>query len=740
MANDKNELKAALDEFDECVEHDSENHRFALDDLRFARLGEQWPVNMRTKREQEDRPCLTINRMPIFIRQVVNEGRRNKPAIKVHPADDVADPQTAEIINGLIRNIEYTSDAEVAYDTGLEFAVSGGFGYWRVGIEYSHDDTFDRDLVIKRIANPFSVHGDPYSTAADSSDWNICFITDVLSKSDFKRKYKGAKPVNWTIEGYDNMRPAWSDGEDLIIAERWKRSEVQKTILKLSDGRVVNEDWYLGEVSDGITNKDVLDQLGIKVIGDRPTKGWKVKQQIMSGAEILEENDWLGKYIPIVPVYGEELNIQGRRYFRSLIRDAKDPQRMFNYWRTTSTELVALAPKAPWVGPVGSFNTDADKWATANTESWSHIEYDVVEGAASPTRQDFAGPPAGALQEALNSSDDMKSVIGIFDASLGAQSNETSGVAINARDRQADLGTFHFLDNQNRAIRHTGRILIDLIPYVYNEERIVRIMGPDKVPKNVPVNQPVMGDNGQPVTLPNGEPQIFDLTVGKYDVTIDTGPSFATQREEAAYQMTEFIRAYPQAAPVLGDLLAKNQDWPDADEVRKRLQALLPPVIQGQNPQVQQLQQQLQQTDAHARQAVSQLQQKLDQIQTDKALEARKLDIDAYNAETNRIKAEAAAMTPQQIQALIMQTLQQTLSGQQIGVQSGFAPQGSPNASGAAGMQPPSINMPPNSMGNVMPPQIDKGIGGTPPQQAPNQPGQAPGFFMPDSQQAPPNM
>ena len=644
---EKDELKDALEEFERCLEAEEDNRKEALDDLKFARLSEQWTTKDIEQRRLEGRPCLTINKLPSFIRQVVNDGRQNKPSIKVHPADSEADPATAEIINGLIRNIEYTSGADVAYDTGLEFAVTSGVGYWRVSMDYSHDDTFDMDLNISRISNPFSVYGDPYSTSADSSDWNISFITDSLTKSAFQSKYKGAEIIDWKSDDhYSDLKNNWCDGENIIVAERWKRTEIKRQILQLSNGNIVDEDSYKNA-------KELYDALGISVTGNRPSTSWKVVQNIMSGAEILETNDWVGKYIPIVPIYGEEVNIEGKRYFRSMIRDAKDAQRQFNFWRTAATEAVGLQLRAPFVGKVGAFDTDIDKWTTANTRSHSHIEYD---GDQEPQRQQFSGPPAGALQEALNASDDMKAVMGLYDASLGARSNETSGVAINARKREGDTSTFHFIDNQARAIAHTGRILIDLIPHVYNKERIIRVMGEDKKPRNVSVNQPQnQQTNDQTDQAMDGADQIYNLSVGKYDLTVSTGLNFQTQREETAAQITEFIKAFPQSAPFLGDILAKSQDWPEADEVAKRLQAMLPPQLQGQNPQVQQMQQQLQQTQQEAQQHIQgvtqelqKTQQQLSQMQQDRMLEQQKLQIDQYNAETNRLKAHASM--PQQDQ------------------------------------------------------------------------------------------
>ena len=616
--------------FERCQDAESDNRQAALDDIRFSRLGEQWPRSIEQQRRNEQRPCLTINKMPAFIRQVVNDSRQNKPSIKVHPVDSNADPKTAEVINGLIRNIEYTSNADVAYDTAIEASVSGGFGYWRVGMDYAYEDTFEMDLSIERVANQFSVYGDPDSMCADSSDWNVAFVVEPMRKAEFKAKYGSKKNADDEAVNVDFESDAWANAgvwiedETVMVAEWWKREPIEKEIVKLSNGHV-----YSAEDLEQDMDLQALIEAGtLQVVGTRKTRSHKVTQIIMSGADILEKNDWPGCYIPIIPVYGDEIVVEGKRYFQSLIHSAKDAQRMFNYWRTTSTELVALAPRVPWIGRKGTFDSDVDRWATANTTSHSFLEYD----GEAPIRQPLdVGPAAGALQEALNASDDMKAIIGIYDASLGARSNETSGKAIMARQREGDVATFHFIDNLARAIRHTGRILIDLIPKVYSAERVIRVLGEDGSPRSVQINsgqpQPVMGPDGKPQVDEYGEAimAMHDLTVGKYDLTVTTGPSFTTRREEAAMQMTEFVRAFPAAAPVIGDILAMNLDWPGADEIAERLKKINPALKdQGIPPEVQQMIQQ-------GQQAIQGLTQKVQALEADKS-------IDQFNAETNRMK------------------------------------------------------------------------------------------------------
>lgn len=639
MAEEKSEdlLAKGRTAFERCQDAEQDNRMVALDDIRFSRLEEQWPQQIIQQRQTEQRPCLTINKMPAFIRQVVNDARQNKPSIKVHPVDSGADPKTAEIINGLIRNIEYTSNADVAYDTAIEASVSGGFGYWRVGMDYAYDDTFEMDLSIERVANQFAVYGDPDSMSADSSDWNVAFVVEPMRKDEFEAKYGDKKNADGSGVNVDFESDAWKnagvwlDDETVMIAEWWRREEVERTIVKCSNGYVYDKEEF--EADPDLQAAVAVGSISVAIGKDgkpveRITKSHKVTRVLMSGADVLEVNDWPGRYIPIIPVYGDEIIVEGKRYLRSLIHSAKDAQRMFNYWRTTSTELVALSPRVPFIGRKGTFDSDADRWATANTTSHSYLEYDTEM----PQRQQLdVGPAAGALQEALNASDDMKAIIGIYDASLGARSNETSGKAIMARQREGDVATFHFIDNLSRAIRHTGRILIDLIPKVYSDERIIRVLGEDGSPKSVQVNgqqpAPVIGSDGQPEMDKEGNPvlAIHDLTAGKYDLTVTTGPSFTTRREEAAMQMTEFVRAFPAAAPVIGDILAMNLDWPGADEIAERLKSINPALQnKGLPPEVQQMIQQ-------GQQAIQELTQKVQALEADKS-------VDEFNAQTQRIK------------------------------------------------------------------------------------------------------
>lgn len=691
--DDKDEdlIADARKEYERCREAWKDNQDEARADLRFARLGEQWPERVRKEREDANRPCLTINKMPAFIRQVVNDARQNKPSVKVHPQDSNADVRVAQIYDGLIRNIETTSDADVAYDTAIEHAVGQGFGFWRYDTAYTSDDTFEQDIIIARIANPFTVYGDPRSTAADSSDWNVAFIATTMAKDEFEREYPDAEKTDWDFDYKDC--PDWIDGDDVVIAEYWTREKVEREVVALSDGSVV-------ETSELEKNPD--DFKGLQVVGKpRTVESHKVTQRLMTGAEVLKTVAWAGKYIPIVPVYGDEvIDETGKRHFISLIRPAKDAQQNFNYWRTNTTELVALAPRAPWVGEEKAFEIDPN-WDTAN--SATHSKLVIPNGATPPQRQPFTGVPAGALQEALNASDDMKAVIGLYDASLGARSNETSGVAINARQREGDVSTFHFIDNLTRAIRHGGRILLDLIPQVYSTARMVRVLGEDLTAQNVQIaptgqaampipppmgqmpeqahpqdaQQPGMPQQGPP-TDPAAPPSlvghIYDISAGKYDLTVSSGPSYTTRRQEASDLMMQMMQAQPQIVPLIGDLWVEQQDMPMADKIAARLRCMLPPQAQGQQAIPPAVQQHLMQTQQIIQQGAQQLQQQNQQLQSaeldgkkkdlliqqlqgmirdkqqENAIKGQTAEIHGYEAETHRIvatKPEVVNMGPQ---------------------------------------------------------------------------------------------
>lgn len=649
-------IKEALDCFQKCEERESENRKNFKDDIAFARLDEQWPAEIRKQRELEGRPCLTINKVAPVIRQIVNDARLNRPAISVRPVDGKADVETAEVITGLIRNIESSSDADIAYDTAVDNSVSGGFGYFRINLDFANDvdpagdleslgpEAFEKDIVFERVVNSLSVFGDPDSKSATSEDWNVAFVFEDMPRKDFEKKYPKASLGGF--HGDELLQGSWLSDKTVRVAEYWKREKSEQAICVVEfpdEGET-----QILRMDDFTKRKAEIEQAGGRMVGVRKIPSFKVTQYLMTASEILETNEWPGIYIPIVPVYGDEVYHGNRRHLRSVIRSAKDPNRMFNYWRTTATEMVALAPKAPYLIEEGAI-VDPGKWATANAKSYPYLEY--KKGMNQPKREEFSGVPTGAMQEALAAADDIKAVTGLYDASLGARSNETSGKAIAARQREGDVSSFHFIDNLTRAIRHAGRIILDLIPKVYSTPRMIRVLGEDGSAESKPVNGIEVESDDK------GELQrVYDLRIGRYDLVVTSGPSFTTRREEAATQMIELIRSYPDAAPVIGDLLAKNLDWPGADEIATRLKKMLPPEIAGEDEGG--LPPEVQQQMAQMEEAIQVLTQRLQEAESKQGIDAAKVGVDKYKAETERMTALTPAMGPAEIQAIVLQTLQ----------------------------------------------------------------------------------
>lgn len=593
----KNEeiLKIAKEQFEESDAVSRFNRENYKDDVRFARMSEQWDEDIKNQRMAEGRPCLTTNKLAPLIRQIVNESRQAKPAIKVSPVDNGADVATAEVISGLIKAIERESNADIAYDTAFDHCVSGGFGFFRIGVDYVAPDSFDLKATIKRVPNPLMVHWDVNSTEFDASDWTYGFVSELISKDDFEKQYPKAAAVDWEGDNESDTE-RWRNGDDVRIAEYFTRHEKEIEVLLLSDGQIIRRDelpklakdyFGAGGIDLGpITDDDVIAgffaQTGLNEQRSRKTFSHDVTRYIMSGNEILEQDEWLGTMIPICPVWGDEVIIDNRRHFRSLIRDAKDPQRMHNFWRSASTELVALAPRTPFIMPEGAMPRDGQeraKWSSANTRSHAYLAY---AGNQAPQRQPFAGVPGGAVQEAISSNQDIQDITGIYPSSIGARSNETSGRAILARERQGDVSNFHFSDNLSRAISYAGKCLVEIIPAIYSTRKAIRVLGEDQKEKVVNLSLEAGGDPD------NG---LYNISVGRYDVVVDTGPSFATQREETRETLIEIMRQVPGAAQVIGDIVVEHLDFQGADKVAKRLQALLPPQMQqaeGAAPPVQQ--------------------------------------------------------------------------------------------------------------------------------------------------------
>jgi hypothetical protein len=554
-------IQEAIDFLKFANEADTENRQQGLDDLKFS-AGNQWPVEVQNSRHLEARPCLTINKLDAYVRQIVNQMRQSRPRMRAHSMNSEANAKVADIITGIFKHIEVNSDADTAYDTAGEYAVRIGWGYWRVITDYVRDDSFDQEIYLKPIDNPFSVYFDPNSVQPDGSDAEKVLITTLMSKDDFKIQYPGADDGgDFNQRGTGDFDPDWVQKEDIRVAEYFYCERKKTKLLLLSDGTKVYK--------DEAPSPEIMMAAGITVVGERDTMRKQIKWCKLTGLEILEERDWVGRYIPVVPVYGQQLTVEDKRKKYGLVRNAKDAQRMYNYWQTSLTESIALAPKAKWLLAEGQDEGHENEWAQANIKSMPVLRYKQTDingkEAPPPQRLQPEPPPAGVIAAAMSVDKDLQSVVGIFDPSQLPQGN-MSGKAIRGQQMQVDMTNFHFYDNITRSIKHTGRIILDLIPKIYDRERVLRIIGYDGQPEMITVNQRVQDEMGV-------EKVLNDVTVGEYDVFMDTGPGYQSKRQEAVEAMMPMISTNQELFNLAGDLVFRNMDFPGAEVIADRLAA-----------------------------------------------------------------------------------------------------------------------------------------------------------------------
>lgn len=565
----------------------------AREDLQFYKGGtDQWDSADLRIRNESRRPSLTTNMLPQFVHQVVNDQRMNVPQQKVLPIGDGADLETAKTIQGLFKNIEYTSNAPMVYDTAADCQVKCSLGWIRVDHDYTAPDSFEQHIVLKRVVNPLSVIIDSSSIECDGSDAKHGFVLDTYSEDEFKAKWPKCNPIS-----FDDL--SGTPDEQVVVAEFFKLVPTEIAI-GLFPGNVILE---LGTPEAEEAGKP----LKVRTIIEN-----KVKRQWLSGDEVLEEGDFPGSYIPLVPVYGEEHWIDGKRHLFSLIRHMKDPQRMVNYWSSLATELLQKSPQAPFMAPEGAFEGHEDDWRNPGAKMVLQYKATDVNGQPIPAPIRVAPPPVptGVMQARQSAIQDMRDACGIQQAGLGQRSNETSGIAISNRVREGDVSNMHFGDNLNRSIAHVGRIELSMMKEIYDTPRLVRILNDEDETEQV-------GING---ALTPEQEKTFDINVGRYDVAIVTGPSFTTRRQETQQMMEGVVRAAPQLLSVMGDLMFKYSDVPGSDVIAKRLKKILPPQLQddeGQQqipPQLQQqlmqMQQQTQQLQAALQEATSKLNSK----------------------------------------------------------------------------------------------------------------------------------
>ena len=620
-------------------EANAKNIEAGRDDLRFLIGGvNQWDPQDAAQRIMDFRPMITVNKLPTFLHQVTNNIRRNKTSIKIHPGSG-GSVDVAKVRQGIIRHIEYKSNADVAYSTAACSAAAIGFGYFAIETDFINEKSFYQELKFRRIRNPFTVHFDPLSQSPDGADQRKCLIEDVMSRVDFKRQYPNAKANDDLGLGDGDIYTGWLTQDTVLVANYYRIEETAATLCMLDDGTTV---W-----------KDEMP-LGAVVISERASYKCKTMWYKLTGADVLEKTEIKCPWIPVFPVYGDEIVIDGEVTRSGIIRNAKDPMRMYNYWMTCATEEIALRPKAPFVGAHGQFEGFEKDWALANRKSFPYLQYNPIDAggqlAPAPQRQPMGDIPSGVLQMAMHANDNIKATTGLFDSSLGARGNATSGKQELAQQAQGDTANFHFTDSMNIAVRQAGRCANYMLSHYYDTKRVVEIMGQDDLVFSVEINAPNAIDE-----------VLNDMTSGEYTVTVDTGPSYQTLRQEASELFSEMAHNNQSLMQTAGDLIIAEMDIPGADKIAARLKKAMPPQLtQGENEgdkegidaklqQIGQMMQEVDQKSQMMQEAGQQLEETQAKVRDEMAsLEAEKANVAAErtNLEAqNRInKAEAARL------------------------------------------------------------------------------------------------
>lgn len=643
--------REAIKRYQSGIDADRENRDRDEEDRNFYR-GEQWQSSDLALRK--NRPTLTINRLPQFVKQITGEMRQNKPAIRILPVDDQTDPQLAKVYSAIVRHIESRSDAHRAYAKAGEQAVIGGIGWLRVLTDYADDKSFDQEIEIRGIRNPLSVVIDPNAVEPTRHDMQWAFIVEDMTHEAFREEYPDASMNGFPEDDADYTD--WVTQEKIRIAEYWVREPYKRTLYLLSDGstRYADED----------IDAEMMLSLGVSVIGEREVIAHKVKCYKMTAIEVLDEFDWVGQHIPIVPVIGEEVDLGGQTFRHGLIHHAKDGQRSYNFARSAMMEHVASQPKAPYIATANMVKNHQKQWQNLNVENPPVLLYDADPQAPGGKPQREAPPTMASAwyQEAMVADGDMKATTGIYDASLGQKSNETSGVAIRARDQQGETGSYVYMDHLTAAIKQIGRILLEVVPHIYTNERVIRIMGED---------DEIEGYARINTILPDGT--VFnDISIGQFDLEVTTGPAFATQRAEMLDGMMRLIQAVPAIGQVGAGDIIKAFDMPKGQELADKLElALMPPGVDPQldlkrlqmQMQLQQIQQQMagpQQPNPAEVLSIEELKAKVAKLQAEAAKIAA--SIPGEQADTAKTMAEAektqveTALMPQEAELEAIRT------------------------------------------------------------------------------------
>ena len=585
MASNDPKYQAAMERWDRSAKYDAGDRESALEDIRFLG-GRQWSDNESRDRKAADRKTVTINQLPKYVRQITNEARLNEVAINVLPEDSEADEALAKVLKGIIRGIEYESEAESVYDECLDNAARCGRGAMRVTTEYVSDESFDQCIRVESIEDPFAVYWDRDAKRYDKADADFVFVTEWIDNDTFEKKYNRDPS---SISGHADSGNNWSRDGEVRVVEYYYKEKKYGTIWLLQDGTVIDP-------SEDPRDKETFEIEGRAVVRDRKVERVKVFRRLMDGMGFVEKPEEItGKYLPIIPVMGPKLKVDGQVQYWSGIRWAKAPQYNYNLWTSLLSEKAALAPRAPWIGTPEMFKGHVNDWRDSNLKNFPYLVYnpDPKAPTVMPMRNDATTIDAAELGLLMQADRDLKSTTGFYGENLGEEQRDLSGVAIQRRQSPGELSAFEWIDNLHKSIRQLGRVILDMIPRVYDTQRVVRIVDEKDALDWVTLNQ-VTGEGP-------GAEIVNNVQVGKYSVKIDTGPSYKTAREEASANLTALMGALPpQLSAMIADLAVEEMDFKGASEAAQRIgvatgvrkpspeqQEEMPEQQQGMDPMVQ---------------------------------------------------------------------------------------------------------------------------------------------------------
>lgn len=686
---DQDIVKKAHALFKKCNESESANISAWKADVRFANAdpdnGDQWDEKLAKSRAADSLPCLTINKVKQHNLQITNDAKKNRASPKVIPVDGGADKDTAEIFNGIIRHIEAQSCADIAYSTAFEFAVDGGLGYWRITTDYADDVSNDQEIYIEQIENPLNVflYGNKKS---DGSDALGGFIFEDMDKDIFEEKYPRAKALKGTT--WEAIGDGWRETESIRVCEWFQVKTVTYSLVDQGNGELVL--LSLPQDSDPAEEEDTEHKIIRKV------ERRQVKWYLIAGDEVLDSKDWPGKYVPIVRVVGEERIIDGKVTRKGHTRGMKDAQRMYNYWTSSAAAFVSAQGKTPWVAAAESIAGYEEFWDAADKTTHSYLPFNHIdqEGNPLPAPQKTQPPTMAQayIQGMQIASDEMQAASGQYDAQLGENANQQSGRALQSLQRKGDNATYHFTDSADNARRYTTMILIDLIPKVYDTPKVARMLGEDGTDDTAELDPEQQQASIEREDKLTGEiKKIYNLNVGRYDVIAASGANYATKRAEAADGMIAMLQANPNLWQTHGDIIARSQDWPFADEFAERSRKTLPPGLADEEEGQKQLPPEVMQQMDQMQQQV----QQLDAVIQKMSVELESKELDRYKAETDRLKVVMPILSPAQQQAVTLQALDDLQTPNTIAeeqeMQQGLMGMGQPQM---PGMEQPQEDMP----------------------------------------------